>query len=50
MVKNLAENFMIGVDRMKSESLWDDMFTKIFRGKGGGTMVYAGISALDSAL
>ena len=50
MVKNLAETFLIGADPMKTERLWADMFTQTFWGKGGGTMVYAGISALDMAL
>ena len=50
MVKNLAEIFLIDSDPMKIEKIWDDMFRKSFWAKGGGTMVFAGMSAIDIAL
>jgi len=50
MVKNLAETFLIGADPFKSEKLWDEMQCRSFWGLGGGPVVFAGMSALDTAL
>jgi len=49
MVKDLAA-FVIGMDPMNIEAIWDKMQMKTFWGKGGGTMVSAGMSAIDTAL
>ena len=39
-VKNLAENFLIGADPMKTEEMWETMFRNTFWGAGGGPVVY----------
>ncbi len=49
MAKDLAR-LLIGEDPMRSEYLWDKMQKKTFWGQGGGTVVSAGMSALDIAL
>ena len=49
MIQDFAE-VLIGLDPMKIEKIWDTLFSKTFWGKGGGTIVNAGISALDIAL
>jgi galactonate dehydratase len=48
-VKNLAENFLIGADPMKTEKLWEAMFRGTFWAQGGGPVVFAGMSAIDIA-
>ena len=50
MVKNLAEAYLIGTDPMKTEKLWEDMFTTTFWAQGGGPVVFSGMSAIDIAL
>jgi len=50
MVKNLAENFVIGTDPMQIEKTWENMFRKSFWALGGGPAVYGGMSAIDEAL
>lgn len=50
MVKNLAENFVLGADPFKSEKLWDTMFRSSFWAQGGGPVVYGGMSAIDIAM
>lgn len=49
MAKDLAK-IIIGLDPMKSEFIWDKMQKKTFWGQGGGTVVSAGMSAIDVAL
>ena len=49
MAKDLAK-LLIGMDPMKNELIWDVMQSKTFWGKGGGTVVSAGMSGLDIAL
>lgn len=41
---------LIGRDPMDIESIWDDLFRNTFWGMGGGTIINAGISGLDTAL
>ena len=48
-VKNLAENFLLGTDPLKIESLWDTMFGNTFWARGGGPVVFGGMSAIDIA-
>ena len=50
MIKNLAEAYLIGFDPMKTEKLWEDMFTTTFWAQGGGPVVFSGMSAIDIAL
>jgi L-alanine-DL-glutamate epimerase-like enolase superfamily enzyme len=49
-VKNLAEDFLIGADPMKTEQMWETMFRNTFWAQGGGPVVYGGMSAIDIAL
>ena len=49
MVVDLAEE-VIGDDPMNIEGIWEQNFRKTFWGLGGGTVVYAGMSAIDIAL
>lgn len=49
MAKDLAK-IIIGMDPMQSELIWDKMQKKTFWGQGGGTVVSAGMSAIDVAL
>jgi galactonate dehydratase len=48
-VKNLAEEFLIGADPMKTELLWETMFRKTFWAQGGGPVVFGAMSAIDIA-
>ena len=50
MVKELAEQFLLRKDPFCIEALWSDMYDHTFWGKGGGTILFAGISALEQAL
>ena len=49
MAKDLAK-LTIGMDPMQKEAIWDKMQKKTFWGQGGGTVVSAGMSAIDIAL
>lgn len=49
MAKDLAA-LIIGMDPMQNEKIWDRMQKKTFWGQGGGTVVSAGMSAIDIAL
>lgn len=49
MAKDLAK-IIIGMDPMQTEKIWDKMQKKTFWGQGGGTVVSAGMSAIDIAL
>jgi len=50
MAKNLAEQFVLGVDPFKTEMLWEEMFRSSFWGLGGGPVVYSGMSGIDTAM
>ena len=49
MAKDLSR-LLIGEDPMRSEFIWDKMQKKPFWGQRGGTVVSAGMSAIDIAL
>lgn len=49
MAKDLAK-IIIGMDPMQTEKIWDKMQKKTFWGQGGGTVISAGMSAIDVAL
>lgn len=49
IVQDFAEA-IIGENPMKIEKIWETLFRKTFWGMGGGTVVNAGISAIDIAL
>ncbi len=50
MIKELAEGFVLGKDPFTIEALWSAMYDHTFWAKGGGTIIFAGISALEQAL
>ena len=49
MVKDLAAR-IIGRDPSRIEELWSEMYDHSFWAKGGGPIVFAGISAIEQAL
>jgi galactonate dehydratase len=50
MVKDLVESFLLGRDPFRIEAIWSEMYDHSFWAKGGGPIVYAGISAIEQAL
>jgi galactonate dehydratase len=50
MVKDLAEGLLLGKDPFRIEELWSEMYDHSFWAKGGGPIVFAGISAIEQAL
>jgi len=50
MVKDLAEKYLLGADPFRIEDLWRRMYDHSFWAKGGGPIVFAGISAIEQAL
>ncbi len=50
MVKDLAEAFLLGRDPSRIEALWSEMYVHSFWAKGGGPIVFAGLSAIEQAL
>ncbi|SPF39457.1 Mandelate racemase/muconate lactonizing enzyme [Candidatus Sulfopaludibacter sp. SbA4] len=50
MIKELVEQFVVGKDPFGIEAIWSDMYDHTFWAKGGGTIIFAGISAIEQAL
>ena len=50
MIKELVQQFVIGRDPFATEAIWSDMYDHTFWAKGGGTIVFAGIGAIEQAL
>jgi galactonate dehydratase len=50
MIKDLAEEFLMGKDPFPTEAHWSAMYDHTFWAKGGGPVVFDGISALEQAL
>jgi galactonate dehydratase len=50
MIKDLAEKFLLGRDPFPIEAHWSAMYDHTFWAKGGGPVVFDGISALEQAL
>jgi galactonate dehydratase len=50
MIKDLAEEFLLGKDPFRIEAIWSEMYDHTFWTKGGGPIVFAGISAIEQAL
>jgi galactonate dehydratase len=50
MIKDLAEAIVLGRDPMRIEELWSEMYDHSFWAKGGGAIVFAAISAIETAL
>ena len=49
MIKEMADAFLIGHDPFQTEKLWSRMLRESFWGLGGGPVVYAAMSAIDTA-
>lgn len=50
MIKEIAEAMLIGWDPFRTEALWTRMLRESFWGLGGGPVIYAAMSAIDTAL
>jgi galactonate dehydratase len=50
MIKDLAAEFLVGKDPFAIEAIWSDMYDHTFWAKGGGPIIFAGISAIEQAL
>lgn len=48
MIKEVAP-FVIGMDPMATEAIWDKMYSQTFWAQGGGTIMFSAISAIDTA-
>lgn len=50
MIKDLVQAIVLGKDPFRIEELWTEMYDHSFWAKGGGPIVFAGISAIEQAL
>lgn len=50
MIKDLLDEIVLGKDPFRIEALWGEMYVGTFWAKGGGPIVFAGISAIEMAL
>jgi galactonate dehydratase len=50
MIKDLVERIVIGKDPHTIEAIWSEMYDHSFWAKGGGPIIFAGISAIEQAL
>lgn len=50
MIKDLAARILIGKDPHAIEAIWSEMYDHSFWAKGGGAIIFAGISAIEQAL
>jgi galactonate dehydratase len=50
MVKELVQQFVLGKNPFAIEAIWSDMYDHTFWAKGGGTIIFAGLSAIEQAL
>jgi galactonate dehydratase len=50
MTKDLVQALVVGRDPFRIEEIWTDMYDHSFWAKGGGPIVFAGMSAVEQAL
>lgn len=50
MLKDLCERYVLGRDPFRIEAIWTEMYDHCFWAKGGGPIVFAGMSAVEQAL
>ncbi len=50
MIKDLVEEHLLGADPFRIEAIWSEMYDHTFWAKGGGPIIFAGISAIEQAL
>jgi L-alanine-DL-glutamate epimerase-like enolase superfamily enzyme len=48
MIKDLVDDVVLGKDPFRIEALWGEMYDHSFWAKGGGPIVFAGISAIET--
>jgi galactonate dehydratase len=50
MIKDICERIALNKDSSRIEALWHEMYDHTFWAKGGGAIVFAAISAIETAL
>jgi galactonate dehydratase len=50
MTRDLVQAMLLGRDPFRIEEIWTDMYDHSFWAKGGGSIVFAGLSAVEQAL
>jgi galactonate dehydratase len=50
IVQDLVERFVLGKDPSNIEPIWHEMYDHTFWAKGGGSILFPGISAIETAL
>src|SRR5580704_2049531 len=50
MIRDLVQAMVLGRNPFRIEELWSDMYDHSFWAKGGGSIVFAGMSAIEQAL
>jgi galactonate dehydratase len=50
MIRDLVQALVLGKNPFRIEELWSDMYDHSFWAKGGGSIVFAGMSAIEQAL
>jgi galactonate dehydratase len=50
MIRDLVETLVLGQDARRIEAIWSSLYDHSFWAKGGGPIVFAGISAIETAL
>jgi galactonate dehydratase len=50
LIEQIAQTMLIGFDPFQTELLWSRMLRESFWGLGGGPVIYAAMSAIDTAL
>ena len=50
IVQELVERFVLGKDPSNIEPLWHEMYDHTFWAKGGGSIIFPGMSAVETAL
>jgi galactonate dehydratase len=50
MIQELYQQFVAGRDPFAVEAIWSDMYDHTFWAKGGGTIIFAGMGAIEQAL
>jgi galactonate dehydratase len=50
MIKDLVEGVLLGQDPFRIEAIWSEMYDHSFWAKGGGPIIFSGVSAIEQAL
>ncbi len=50
MIRDLAQRYVLGEDPRNVNAIWSEFYFHSFWGKGGGTIFYAAVSALEQAM